>query len=216
MKDPRDHSDETELLDVLVFLAANIRALILVPLIFSGLAYVALALLGEEHTAFYNLEFPPSVHPYIVDPIVMAAFANDSAAKPTVVDNGIRWFVEAGSEQDAVTAITAARSAALDAVSGLVAADIVAEAGGYLGLSEAGVAKQLSTVRRWAQTERREPVVVSSNVAGGIWIATLSALSFIFTILFLVGRDVVRTASLNPQGAAKIAKIRAGILGRKR
>jgi hypothetical protein len=215
MLDPRPRSDETEFLDVLVFLATNVRVLIVVPLIFWGLAYIAVALWQKEYTAYYNLQFPPSVHPYIVDPIFMAAFTSDSAAKPAMVNGGIRWFAEARSEKEAVAATTAARNAALDAVSDLVAANIAAEAGGYLGLSEAGVAKQLSTVRRWAQIVRREPVQVSSNVKGGIWIASLSALSFIMTLLFLMVRQVVRLAQTTPEGAAKLAKIKRSLLFRR-
>jgi hypothetical protein len=216
MTDTRECSDEIDVLDVLVFFAANIRVLVAVPLIIAGLTYGALTLLPEEHTAFYKLELPPSVHPYFTDPIVLAAFGNDGPVKPTMVNGSVTWFFEARSEEEAASAVTIARDAALDAVSDLTPTDIAAEAGGYLGLSEAGVAKQVSIIKRWAEILKKEPVVATSNVKGGLWIATMAVMSFVFTFLLLVVRNVFKSAKMTPEGAEKLKKIRESLALRKR
>ena len=211
MTEAREHPDDIDVLDVLVFLATNIRLLVAVPLIIAALTYGVITLLPEEHTAFYRLEFPPSVHPYIADPIVIAAIKNDTLARASIVNGGVTWFFKARSEKDAVNAVTTARNAALDAVSSMTPTDVVLEAGNYMGLSAAGVAWQVSTIKKWAEFLKKEPVTTTSNLKRGAWMATTAALSLILTLLFLIMRNVVRSAELTPEGAAKMARIKASL-----
>jgi hypothetical protein len=182
----------------------------------AALTYVAITFLPEKYTAFYKLELPSSVHPYIADPIFIAAIKNDTAAKASFVNGDLAWTFEAQSEKDAIDAVTAARNAALDAVSGLTPADIAVEGENAMGLSAAGVARQVSTVKRWAEILKEEPVAATSNVKRGVWVATLTALSFIFVLLFLIIRNIIRSAEKTPEGAAKMAKIRESLVLRRK
>lgn len=214
MKPHTQEHYEVSLLDILVFFAEHVRLLIAVPLGATALMYCILLFDPEQYTARFRLELPPSVHPYVADPIFLAALNNGGPAKVAINDDGLEWLATAPTKDAAEVAVKLARNTALNAVANLDPADL-SRGWNDPSLFHVDLAEQVSAVKRWAEVLKAQPVPVENDRKTALWLVTTGIFSFVGGLLFAVIRRLVRSVARTPDGAQKVARIKTALRCRR-
>lgn len=202
------------IIDILVFISENLRFFIAVTFSAVFITYCALFFVTEKYTASFRLELPPSVHPFVADPIFLAAMRNNGPANVNFEDGTLHWSAIAQSRDAAESLVKLARNSALDAVSDLDPANL-SRGWNDPSLFTINLVEQVSTVKRWAALMKTKPISIESNRKPALWLFGSALFSLVAAVVFKACYKLLEAVKRTPEGAQKVARIKSGLLLRK-